>query len=98
MSLETLHADYEHVFDRGDGTYVALHRLMFHWTMIVGLIDDEQGYDDRWCYGRTEAEVVAAHEEWRSRNYEGEPTGWTRHPPSGRRRVAGDPATEYINH
>jgi hypothetical protein len=95
MSLETLCRDYEHVYDRGDGTYVALHRLMFHWTMLIGLIDDETGYDDRYCYD-TEQRAMDAVAEWCERGWQGEPIGWHRHPPSGRRRDRGNPQTEYI--
>jgi len=35
----------------------------------------------------------AAFEDW---NGDGEPVGWTRHPPSGRRRPQGDPRHEYV--
>jgi hypothetical protein len=96
MSLKTLCDQYEHVYDRGDGTYVALHRLMFHWTMLIGLIDDENGYDDRYCYDNEQLAMDAV-AEWMERDWQGEPIAWHRHPKSGRRRERGDPATEYIS-
>lgn len=39
--------------------------------------------------------AVAALIAW---NGEGEPSGWMRHPETGRRRPGGDPAGEYVNH
>lgn len=50
------------------------------------------GYEDRWCF-HNYAAAKAALDAW---NGEGEPQGWHRHPPSGRRRKGGDPATEEI--
>lgn len=98
MSWLTDHSrdnNYIDTVERGDGTYVCLHRLMFHWTMIIGTIGDEIGYDDRYCYATYE-KAKAALDDWQARNWEGEPTGWHRHPDSGRRRTDGDPATERV--
>lgn len=67
-----------------DGTYAAVHPLLFHWTLIYGAVGDNIGFDDRWCYPtRAAAEHALAH--W---NYpaENEPTGWHRNPRTGRRR------------
>lgn len=97
MSLEKLREDYNTVVDRGNGTYVAVYPLMFHWTMITGDIENWEFYDDRWCYAN-ETLARAALAEWQARDWEGEPTGWHRHPPTGRRRESGNPATEYIAH
>ena len=94
--LATLRRDYDTVIDRGDGTYVAIYPLMFHWTMIMGAIGLDT-YDERWCYGNRDMAAEAL-EEWMDRGWEGEPTGWNRHPPSGRRRICGDPETEYIEY
>lgn len=63
-----------------DGRLCALHRLMFHWTMLVDI--DPVGYSDRYCYA-TEEGAIKAIEEW---DGTGDPEGWHRHPKSGRRR------------
>lgn len=99
--LEQLKRDYKHVeLIRGGDEYVAFYRLMFHWTMITGSIDNPWGYDDRWCYDERMVEdqqlVEHALDEWRQRGFTGEPEGWHRHPSTGRRRINGDPLTEYI--
>ena len=64
----------------------------------VAIIADltEWGYGDRWCYANaTDALIGLA--EWISRDGEGEPEGWLRHPESGRRRPDGDAAKEWFN-
>lgn len=79
----------------GDGRYCAIKRLLFHWTMIIGQIGDLDGYDDRYCYAdRGLAQMALA--EWQGRAWADEPIAWHRHPPSGRRRLMGDPARETI--
>lgn len=50
-------------------------------------------YEDVWCYPSVPA-AIAAMEAW---DGEGEPTGWHRHPATGRRRPEGDPAKEYVH-
>lgn len=55
-------------------------------------IGNWDGFDDIWCYD-SPAEAIAALEAW---DGTGEPEGWMRHPPSGRRRPRGNPAAEYI--
>jgi hypothetical protein len=80
----------------GDGQYLVLHRLMFHWTMIRGTMFDDWGYEDRWCYADLK-KASAGLVDWWSRGFEGEPTGWHRHPDTGRRRPDGDPSQEYID-
>ena len=72
--------------------YVAAKPLMFHWTMIVGQIGDTFSFEDRFCYANQELAEKAVRE-W---DGTGEPTGWHRNPKTGRRRVNGDPKTEYI--
>jgi hypothetical protein len=79
--------------DRGDGMWVSLERLMFHHTIKLGVIGDTNGYEDRWCVGDL-PNAMRSWEEWASRGFQGEPTGWNRHPSSGRRRTDGDPARE----
>ena len=80
------------VKDLGDGVYAAVKRLMYHWTMIVGLEGDHFSYTDRWCYA-TEEMAIKAMSEW---DGIGDPKGWHRHPNTGRRRENGDPASEYV--
>ena len=54
---------------------------------------DASWYDDAWDYDDpATATLVAA--TW---DGDGDPPGFTRHPASGRRRPAGDPAREYIH-
>ena len=52
------------------------------------------GWDDQWEYPTVLA-AVAAMSQWEPGEAE-EPSNWTRHPPSGRRRKEGDPAQEEI--
>lgn len=58
--------------------------------IIVGFMGDTTGYEDRWCF-HTHERSEAALGAW---DGQGEPTGWHRHPDSGRRRVDGDPQQE----
>lgn len=80
-----------------DGMWCAIRPLMFHWTMHIGVVGDKTGYEDRYCYadfGRALMALV----EWSERDFQGEPTGWRRHPKSGRRRNdAGDHASESVD-
>ena len=52
-------------------------------------------YEDRWCYHTVPAAVAAARA-WPGPYPGSEPTGWHRHPSTGRRRNGGDPTTEYV--
>lgn len=81
------------VKDLGDGIYAAIRRLMYHWTMIVGMVGDINGYEDRWCYATRELAEKGIRE-W---DGNGEPSGWHRNPRTGRRRTNGDPKTEYVD-
>lgn len=74
------------------GRYVAVMPLMVTHAIIVGRIGDDLSYEDRWCY-HTKAAAIAAMDAW---DGVGEPSGWHRHPVTGRRRDAGNPATEYV--
>lgn len=58
----------------------ALHRLMYHWTVHVGL--DCVGHRTRYCYA-TDWLAAADFDEW---NGVGEPSYWHKHPDSGRYR------------
>lgn len=63
------------------GRYAGLSRMIFTTAIIVGEVGDTAQYLDRWCYNGHEnaANALAM---W---DGNGEPTGWVRHPSSGRR-------------
>lgn len=87
---------YTTAYEMPEGMWCGIRRLMFHYTMHIGVVGDQQGYEDRYCYfDRTRAE--RAIEEWRGRGFAGEPVGWRKHPRSDRcRNNDGDPASETI--
>lgn len=93
--LADLRTWYDTVQEFGDGEYVAIYPLVFHWTMIKGHLDWQEGYLDRWCYVNEPAarEALA---EWSARDFVGEPIGWHRHPDTGCRRPDGNSDQEYI--
>ena len=71
--------------------YVAVDPLTFGEARLgVGTI--RGAYDDVWYY----SSITAALNAWAAWDGEGEPDGWYRHPPTGRRRPGGDPTAEYI--
>lgn len=76
----------------GGRSYVAIIPFLFTSAVILGDVEDETGYRDRWCY-HDFASALAAFEAW---DGTGEPAGWHRHPASGRRRNGGDPGREYV--
>ena len=76
----------------GSCTYVAIIPFLFTCAIIVGDIEDESGYRDRWCYDDFQS-ALAAFELW---DGSGEPPGWHRHPSTGRRRPDGTPEREYV--
>jgi hypothetical protein len=71
--------------------------LKFAYTSAVILREENNPfvYLDRWCYHDAKAALVGATCWLESEN--AEPTGWHRHPMTGRRRPDGNPALEYIN-
>lgn len=76
-----------------DGRDACIAPLMFTHAILAGLT--EWGYEDRWCY-HSIWDAMEAIAEWKARDGEGEPTGWHRHPDTGRRRPDGDASKEYI--
>lgn len=62
-----------------DGSQAALIPLLYTVALVHGLTP--HGYEDRWCYSSME-KALKAMEQW---DGEGEPTGWHRHPSTGRR-------------
>jgi hypothetical protein len=83
------------VFRKGENDWVAIERLLFHWTMKVGEVGDRFGYRTRYCYATAQLALAAA-AEWAERNFEGEPKWWHRNPETGRRREGGDATKEEI--
>lgn len=77
-----------------DGTYAAVHPLLYHWTLIYGIVGDETGYEDRWCYMQPD-DAVAALLHW-DYPVQREPEGWHRNPRTGRRRPGGDKEKEHV--
>lgn len=71
---------------------VALTPMIFTWAIVYGL--DRYGMAGRYCYDDVQA-ALTAYSEW-SGNVGTEPAGWIRHPETGRRRINGDPSTEYV--
>ena len=72
---------YKHPRPLPGGRFACVARMMFTHALLVGRIGDRVGYADRWCY-RSEAAAYKALQAW---DGTGEPTGWVRHPDSGRR-------------
>lgn len=77
-----------------DGWFVAVVPFLFTAGLIVGRTRDQGCYEDRWCF-ETFEKACAAFDEWDG--VTGEPFGWHRHPDTGRHRIGGDPALEYVN-
>ena len=80
----------------GNGRYAAINNFLYTAGIITGHMGDDWGYADRWCFGHLGV-ALRALAEWQSRDFEGEPIGWHRHPDSGRRRPDGDETKQYIN-
>ena len=89
--------DYHLVLPIGLEEYVAVSRFMFTWGILRGLLWLPDTYEDRWCY-HTQQAALSGLWEWASREWQGEPQGWHRHPGTGRRRPDGDSALEYISY
>lgn len=62
-----------------DGRLAGVKRLMYHWTLQVGI--DQWGYADSYCYQTLQAAVIGL-TAWEG---EGDPVGWHRNPKTGRR-------------
>lgn len=75
--------------------YMAIVPFMFTTAIIVGDSRNSAFYEDRWCYETVE-DAQKAFDKWDGA-YGTEPSGWHRHPNSGRRRPRGDDDSEYVN-
>lgn len=83
------HFYYYKEYPNGENAGVV--KMIYTWRLCSG--NDDYGYENSWCYEHL-ADAIEAAERW---DGEGEPTGWHRHPHSGRRRPGGDPDKEYVN-
>lgn len=70
--------------------WAVIHPLMYTHAILMGRVPRKMTHDDRWCY-HTYAAAKAALNAW---DGTGEPTGWHRHPSSGRR--VDENGKEYI--
>jgi hypothetical protein len=67
-----------------DGRWIGVHRLLYHWTLHVDICPVTGNYEDRYCYH----DIASCHDQMLTWDGTGDPTGWVRHPTSGRRRDA----------
>lgn len=74
-----------------DGREWVVYREMFQARMLIGR--PELGWGDDAYDFPTVAAAIAAGEAW---DGTGDPSGWHRHPSTGRRRPGGDPELEFI--
>ncbi len=84
---DTVKGYYTKLKELPDGRICGVHRLLYHWTMHIGI--DEFGYSERYCFQTREMAETAMHA-WDGTD---DPILWHRHPDSGRRR---DPVTGVI--
>ena len=66
------------------GLQVAVKPMMFTTAIIIGRLTLANFYQDRWCY-HTADDAYAAALAWTGEYPDTEPTGWHRHPTTGRR-------------
>lgn len=84
---------YLHVRRLPDGKrFAAIMPLMFTYAIVTVRDGDFNSTADRWCYHNLH-DACTALDAW---DGTGEPTGWHRHPATGRRRPNGDATQEYI--
>jgi hypothetical protein len=78
-----------------DGSAAWIQRFLFTIAIVVAHSESglAYGYDDRYCY-HFFSEACQALKEW---DGEGDPEGWHRNPPTGRRRPDGDASKEYVS-
>lgn len=65
----------------GDGRYAVIVPKIYTWAVGTGTVGDEWTLADHWCYHHPE-QAIKAFLAW---DGQGEPEGWFRNPPSGRR-------------
>jgi len=92
-SIETAREDslYFRVLDKGGA--IAVYPLFYGHAQLALIVPPAGLIDDCYYYARAR-EAIDAAKAWHGI---GEPAvGWYRHPPSGRRRVNGDPNQETV--
>lgn len=77
-----------------DGHVIHVVPMLFTTAILVSARLGAPSYVDRWCYMST-PEALAAAEAWTTDYPATEPSGWHRHPISGRRRPMGDASAEH---
>ena len=78
-----------------DGRKLWLYPMMYTYRLAIGQAD-RNDFEDSWCYETREA-GMKAFEEWDPLDpATTEPSGWVRHPASGRRRADGDASREEV--
>lgn len=78
--------------EMADGRLLCVYEMLFgNGRLCVGPVG-VGWFDDLWCYDTVELAL----EQLRTWDGTGEPTGWKRHPRTGRRRPDGDAALEYV--
>lgn len=82
---------YKDVKKMNENSYVAISNMIYTAAIIVGHMGDMVSYYNRWCY-HTYDSAKKALDAW---DGTGEPSGWHRHPASGRR--VSETGEEYIN-
>lgn len=76
-----------------DGEYLGVLPMTFgKGRLCAGLT--HSGYEEGWCY-ESLLDAIAEMHRW-TPGQEAEPSGWMRHPTSGRRRPDGDASKEYV--
>ena len=81
--------------DLSNDRYLSVDRVNhFLYRLAIGRYVFWGSFDNIWYYQREEDAIIAM-QTWNP-DVEAEPSGWFRHPDTGRRRTNGDPAQEYI--
>ena len=75
--------------------WVGIAPYNFTHGILLGYLGNYYGYENRWCY-HNYGDALKSLTDWEKSEFKGEPQGWHRHLPSGRRRKNGDSSTEYI--
>jgi hypothetical protein len=93
VKLQAQGENYSDYTEMPDGSLACVCQFAFTYAILSGLTD--WGYHNRWCY-HDKGLAQDALEEWKE-NYatQTEPTGWHRHPATGRR--VREDGTMYVN-
>jgi hypothetical protein len=79
ISLE-MAEHYTDIKEISNDRLIGILPLLFHWTIHVNI--HPVGYDDRYCFASYDL-AKDAFDKWTG---EGDPSGWHKHPSTGRRR------------